>query len=408
MHRRALCLPLTVAALLVPAAANAHPTTHVPTLVGRAILPADATAPAPFPGAPNQDPAPAPGSVQPVGGFSALIAGPRRGTYLAMPDNGFGNKANSRSFMLRVYEVRPHWTTARGGGDGSVDILDWINLRDPDHWIPFKLVNEGTEQRYLTGGDFDIESVRMDRGGTLWFGDEFGPFLLHTDLTGRVLERPIPLPGVRSPDYPPDYPPSAPAPNLASSNGFEGMAISPDGRTLYPTLEGPLADDADKTIRRSYTFDIRERRYEPGYRVYHVADPSYLVSDLTALDGRRFVSLERDNFQGPAAMHKRAFVVTPHSSALDKREVLDELDIADPAQISLRGPVRPGDYGLSEHPGDPFKMPYVTIEAVLPVGGSQLAIVNDTNFGSTGRNPSLPDYSDFIRVRVPGLRRATG
>ena len=40
---------------------------------------------------------------------------------------------------------------------------------------------------------------------------------------------------------------------------------------------------------------------------------------------------------------------------------------------------------------------------MLPVRGDQLAIVNDTNFGSTGRNPSLPDYSDFIRVRVPGL-----
>jgi glycerophosphoryl diester phosphodiesterase len=48
-------------------------------------------------------------------------------------------------------------------------------------------------------------------------------------------------------------------------------------------------------------------------------------------------------------------------------------------------------------------MPYVTIEAVLPVGGERLAIVNDTNFGSTGRNPGLPDYSDFIVVKVPGV-----
>jgi glycerophosphoryl diester phosphodiesterase len=66
--------------------------------------------------------------------------------------------------------------------------------------------------------------------------------------------------------------------------------------------------------------------------------------------------------------------------------------------------VRLGDFGL----GDPFRMPYQTIEAVLPVGGNRLAIVNDTNFGSTGRNPALPDYSDFIRVTVPGLRRARG
>jgi hypothetical protein len=28
--------------------------------------------------------------------------------------------------------------------------------------------------------------------------------------------------------------------------------------------------------------------------------------------------------------------------------------------------------------------------------------VNDTNFGSTGRNPSVPHYSDFIVVKVPG------
>jgi hypothetical protein len=30
--------------------------------------------------------------------------------------------------------------------------------------------------------------------------------------------------------------------------------------------------------------------------------------------------------------------------------------------------------------------------------------VNDTSFGSTGRNAGLPDSSDFIIVKVPGLR----
>jgi hypothetical protein len=394
MRRRALrcaarMLKTALLTLLIAALAAAPASAHEPTLKARSILPADATWPAPFPAAPNTEPAPAPGSVQPVGGFSALLKGPH-GSYLAMPDNGFGSKANSHSFLLRVYAVDTDRKDAR--------ILGAISLHDPNHKIPFTLVNDATQERYLTGGDFDVESFRIDRRGTLWFGDEFGPFLLHTDLTGKVLEAPIPLPGVRSPDNP--LP--GPAPNLASSNGFEGMAISPDSRTLYPTLEGPLADDADKTIRRSFTFDIAKRRYEPGYRVYHVVDPTYLVSDLTALDSKRFVSLERDNFQGPAAVHKQAFVVTPRGDQLPKREVLDELNIADPRRISLRGPVRPGDFGL----GDPFKMPYQTIEAVLPVGGDELAIVNDTNFGSTGRNPSLPDYSDFIRVRVPAIARS--
>ena len=388
--RTSLIALAAVAIAAGPAAAHGRD----PSLRARAILSADATWPAPFPAAPNTEPAPAPDSVQPVGGFSALVKGPL-GSYLAMPDNGFGSKRNSHSFLLRVYAVKVHWRR------GDVRVLGAISLRDPDHVIPFKLINDATEERYLTGGDFDVESFRIDRRGTLWFGDEFGPFLLHTDLTGKVLEPPIPLPGVRSRDYPPDYPPPAPKVNLGASAGFEGMAISPDRRTLYPTLEGPLADDADKTIRRSYTFDIATRTYQPGYRVYHVADPSYSVSDLTALDSERFVSLERDNFEGPAAVHKQAFLVTPDGGALDTSEVLDELSIPDPAGISLLGPVRPGDIGL----GDPFAMPYQTIEAVLPLGGKKLAIVNDTNFGSNGRNPALPDYSDFIRVKIPAIAR---
>jgi hypothetical protein len=187
--------------------------------------------------------------------------------------------------------------------------------------------------------------------------------------------------------------------NLASSNGFEGMAVSRDGRTLYPALEGPVAGD-DQLSRRVHEFDIAARAYTGRSWTYRVGDPSYLLSDFSALDDDRFVTLERDNFQGAAARHKRAYVVElPRAGTeVGKRAVADLLDLADPGLISLPG--RPGDIGL----GNPFAMPYVTIEAVLPLSGRRLAIVNDTNFGSTGRNPALPDYSDFITVRVPALR----
>src|SRR5215203_839101 len=132
---RTMLLALLIAAIAAaPAAAHREP-----TLAARAILPADATWPAPFPGAPNTEPVPAPGSVQPVGGFSALLKAPWRDGYLAMPDNGFGNKANSRSFLLRVYAVEPD--------RGDVEIQGATDLRDPDHKIPFDLVNERTEQR---------------------------------------------------------------------------------------------------------------------------------------------------------------------------------------------------------------------------------------------------------------------
>ena len=406
MTRRVAITVLAVAAAAVAATpASAHhgaaPPPPQPTLLARAILPADATAPAPFPGVIDTEPAPTPGSVQPVGGFSALLDAPGRDNYWAMPDNGFGTKANSHSFLLRVYDVHADFETARGGS-GTVRILKWITLRDPDHKIPFKLINDATPDRLLTGGDFDIESVREDYRGTLWFGEEFGPFLLHTDATGKVLEAPIPLPDVKSPDYPADFPaPIAGPANLNSSAGFEGIAISPDGRTLYPTLEGPAAGD-DPLTRRMYQFDIRNRRYAAKRRTYHIDDPSWSVSDLYALDDHHLVALERDGTMGATTVHKQAFAIdlrkVDATGALAKREILDLEHLRDPALISL--PARPGDVGL----GDPFAMPYVTIEALLPMPGDRVAIVNDTNFGSTGRNPGLPDYSDFIVVSVPGLR----
>ena len=392
--RRLIVLGAALAAMTCAAPALATPPKPTePTLEARAILPADASAPAPFPAEADTDPQPQPGARQPVGGFSALIDAPGRGEYYAMPDNGFGNKANSRSFLLRLYEVEADWETARGGA-GAVEIEHWITLSDPYHKVPFEIVNEDTRERLLTGGDFDIESVRVDRRGDLWFGEEFGPYLLHTDSRGRVKEAPILLPGVRSPDS------AEPGePNLGRSSGFEGMAISDDGRTLYPVLEGAVTGD-DPNVRRVYEFDLREKRYEGGWREYRVADPDYLVSDFTVLDDDRFVALERDNEEGLAARHKQAFEVTlTRDGVAGKRAIADLLDLRDPKEISL--PARPGDIGL----GDPFSMPYVTIESVLPLGDDRLAIVNDTNFGSRGRSPSLPDYSDFIVISTPRPHR---
>ncbi len=381
------------AALTALLAGSAH--AAEPKLEARAILPADASFPAPFNGVVNTDPVFAPGSSQPVGGFSALLdAG--NGDFYAMPDNGFGSKANSRSFILRLYKVRPKWKT-EWSGKGDVKILDALTLSDPDAKVPFPIVNENTPERILTGGDFDIESVRQAPDGTFFFGEEFGPFIVHVDAKGRVLDAPVPLPRVFSPDNPFLL---GRTPNLASSNGFEGMALSKDGKTLYPVLEGPLVGD-DPLVRHVYEFDVSERRYTGRNWIYRMSIPGTLVSDAVAYSKDQLIVTERDNGQGPAAIWKKAFVidVPANKPNLQKREIVDLLNVNDKDGIS-ENPIRPGDFGL----GNPFKFPYQTVEAVLPLSNNELAFVNDTNFGSTGRNPNLPDYSDFIIVKVPGIK----
>ncbi len=170
-------------------------------LVGRAVLPADSFAGGPTSGqyisgntngrgVPFED-------KQPVQGFSAVLKN-GDGSFLVMSDNGYGSLENSADYNLRVYRIRPEFKT-RSGGSGTIKVLDYFELRDPDHKVPFAITNHFTKSRVLTGADFDIESMQRAADGTLWFGDEFGPFLLHTDARGKVLEAPIPLPDFANP-----------------------------------------------------------------------------------------------------------------------------------------------------------------------------------------------------------------
>jgi hypothetical protein len=391
---------LLVAAAIQPSAvALAQPEA---TLEGRAVLPADTFAEGPSSGADLEDETKGgrepPFEGQPVGGISAVLdAG--EGKYKAMPDNGFGKKGNSSDFLLRVYSIRPDFETA-DGGSGEISYGEFVQLRDPDRWIPFEITNENSEDRLLTGADFDIESVRQDPQGDLWLGDEFGPFLLHTDATGRVLEAPIPLPDVKSPENPTLE--EGEEPTLATSKGFEGMALSTDGGTLYPMLEGALEEDEDQRQRFIYEFDLGSRSYTGERWRYHTEEPEYSIGDLTALDDGRFLVIERDNEQGEEAHFKKVYLVdlarTASEGFLVKREVLDLLSIRDPGQIS--SPEREGDIGL----GDPFSFPFQTIESILSLRDGRLLLLNDNNYPlSAGRNPDQPDDTETIIVRADAL-----
>ena len=129
---------------------------------------------------------------QPVQGFSAVLYN-EDGSYQVMSDNGFGGIENSPDYNLRVYTIVPDFKT-KDGGSGEINVAGFIELHDPESHIPFAIVNHFTEERVLTGADFDLESFQRASDGTLWFGDEFGPFLIHTNENGKVLEAPIALP----------------------------------------------------------------------------------------------------------------------------------------------------------------------------------------------------------------------
>lgn len=168
------------------------------TLKGFASLPADTFAEGPPSGSAitgNTNGRNVPFAKQPVEGFSGVQFADDN-SFWFLSDNGYGQKSNSADFLLRLYRLDPSFRGAEAQGDGSVKVLDFLQLSDPDKKVPFQIVNENTKERLLTGADFDVESFTIAQDGTIWIGDEFGPYLLHFDATGKLLDAPIPTPNI--------------------------------------------------------------------------------------------------------------------------------------------------------------------------------------------------------------------
>jgi hypothetical protein len=402
---------LHIAAALVCAASTAH---AVPTLTGFASLPADSfVADSPVSGnfITPANGRTVPFANNPVQGISAILRNPD-GTYKVLQDNGYGAKGNSQDAILYNHDVSVDFRRA-SGGTGTVTVLRSNPFSDPNAQAGFTTVSQQANypiynaatnsstpstipvasairsNNWLTGSDFDLEGMVRAADGTYYVGDEFGPFLLHFDQNFRLIGRPIALPGVFAPENP--FRGATPA-NLGSSRGFEGVAIAPDGRTIYTLLEGTVAGDPARTLRINI-YDATTGQFSATSYLYQLDAQGTNIGDFTWVGPNRFVVLERDNGQGATAQFKRAFLIDlsqadPVTRIVQKTQIIDLLNIADPFDLNQDGATR-------------FTFPFQTIEDVIPVGARTLLIGNDNNYPfSNGRTPGQPDNNEFILVQI--------
>lgn len=380
--RRTLALGLTlltVTAVAAPTTAAPVPAPRQATLTNFAFLPAETYLPGSEPSGAALGTAPINGVTppfadQPIQGFSGLVRN-SDGTFDAISDNGYGAKANSADFLLRINRIAPDFKS------GKVEVVGGITLTDPQAHIPFPLTRP---DRVITGADIDIESVTRVSDGTYWMGDEFGPYLLHFDRSGRLMAPPVPLPGVRAPENPQGNP------NLGGSRGFEGITLSPDGKTINALLEGTVTGDTPGTLRLN-EFDIASNSFTGTKWLYQLEDPSFAIGDAIAVDRDRLLIIERDGGQGADAKVKRVYLADKRDrdrdGKLDKTLVADLLNLANPKHVGGQA--------------DPFRFPFVTIEDVTILDDRTIAVLNDNNFpSSSGRTPGKPDNNEFITIRL--------
>ncbi len=365
---------------------------------------------------------------QPVQGHSGVKRMPD-GSYWVLTDNGFGSKANSPDAMLYLNRYTIEWKS------GALKREQTIFLHDPDKKVPFRIVHEGTPKRYLTGADFDTESFQF-AGGALWIGDELGPWLIKTDMTGKVLavfETLVDGKPARSPDHPAVITPATPNAALdftvRRSRGYEGMASSPDGKKLYAMLEGPVWDvatkDWEKLEGREYLrvleFDVATEKWTGRHWKYVLEANGLAIGDFNMIDETTALVIERDNGEGTPdkvcpTVNGTIQRATNCFHDLPKIKRVYKIDMS---QANVNGPVRKIGYidllaindpnNLSRKPKIDGKLsfPFFTIENVDIVDAEHIIVGNDNNLPfSSSREPNQADDNEFVLLRVPQLLQA--
>ena len=459
MRALLLLAPALLGALLLPAAATAD-TRFEATLAGHAILPAATFVPPPAAAPPDlalsgrfagpgnlrvDAPESVPGTTgpvpngrptglsfpfrgQPVQGFSGIkpVDG-SPGSYWAVTDNGFGNRRNSPDALLMFHRLRPDFTT------GTVTMERTVFLSDPDRRVPFRIALEGTERRLLTGADFDIESIQPIGNG-FWFGDEFGPHLIQADAEGRVIrvvETMLDGQPIRSPDHHSLQVAATPTAGVAyrarRSGGYEGMAATPDGRTLWALLEQPLfaegSDQPEGAFLRLLEYSVERTAWTGRSLRYRLEPGATAIGDFNMIDATRALVIERDNGEGDPSLACQTGQTPPacfHAPARFKRITL--IDLATPDAegfvrkighidlMAIRDPdsrARTRGDRAPDAPTDTLGFPFFTIENVAMVDADHVIVANDNNLPfSAGRHLTRADDNEFILLRVPELLRA--
>ncbi|MGB3404323.1 MAG: esterase-like activity of phytase family protein [Microcoleaceae cyanobacterium] len=336
---------------------------------------------------------------QPIQGFSGVQFAPNSNsnTFWFLSDNGFGAKDNSADYLLRIYQVNPDFINSENS-EGRVKIQGFIQLSDPNHLIPFDIVNEDTEERLLTGADFDLESIVITKN-SIFIGDEFGPYILQFGLNGVLQTAPISTPNIRGGELTEEFVFSPQNPdvlagniraNLPGSGGYEGMAYNPDLTTLYPLLEKPVEGDPDNALR-IYQFDVASQSFTDIVGYYPTEVVGHAIGDFTPINQTEFLVIERDNKQGEEAVFKKIFKIDiskiDKNGFVEKEEIIDLLNIADPNDLNNDG-------------DNTFTFPFITVENVLVLDENTILVANDNNYPFTnGRAPEI-DNSEMILIEL--------
>jgi hypothetical protein len=231
-----------------------------------------------------------------MGFFSDIYYDANRGEWWALSDRGPGG--GTLHYETRIHQFKLDIDTA-SGAISNFQILKTMIFRKGGS----PLDGFAPEVAAPLGLAFDPEGVVVNpRTGHLLISDEYGPSLVEINRAGQLVRRygtPANLvprnadTGVAN--FADDTGNTA---GKRTNRGFEGLTISPDGRTAYAMLQSAMLDEggSNGTLNRIVAFDTRTARAVAQY-AYRMDGSSQGrgISALVAINDHEFLVLERNN-----------------------------------------------------------------------------------------------------------------
>ncbi|MBX3617825.1 esterase-like activity of phytase family protein [Nitrosomonas sp.] len=262
-----------------------------------------------------------------LGGLGSGIAYAGNNTFLALPDRGpnaldyigGGSVDNTVSFIARFHTIGLSYspgttlpltvTTTLSGTTllSSATPLAYAAGAAPAVNTATSYYFTGRSDNFAIGNSlnpdnarFDPEGIRVSNDGkSVFVSDEYGPYIYQFDRFTGERVRSFALPdnlAVNSLNSSGSLEISGNTIGRVANKGMEGLAISPDGSTLFGFMQSPLLQDGGDggRMNRIVTVDIATGATHEFAYDNRIGSKNYNSSEILALNNHEFLVLERD------------------------------------------------------------------------------------------------------------------
>jgi hypothetical protein len=179
--------------------------------------------------------------------------------FIAAPDRGPFDGLTDVPFLDRVHFL--HMTTNLQSRQVSTVLLDTRFLKNEFGDRFLGAAGAFDRDNPLATLRLDPEGIRASASGTIFISDEYGPYVFEFDRQGNLVRR-LDVPAQFAIGHPSANPTEELRGNISgrqANRGMEGLAISPDGSTLYGIMQNALLQDGALTPGTSDRIGLNNR-----------------------------------------------------------------------------------------------------------------------------------------------------